>query len=406
MLILKDHSYLVSPARRQHPYVWLRDFILAQTRGYDEDIWRKSVRIVIVHFDTSGRPAGRGIDKTNKVIQAKVQTLERNLSRTRCKAHIEQLLSVLMTSLGAYITHNLHKAAPTAPTDSLRSLARCAFSPPTPIPLLTPLSPPRHPLLPRSAALPRALEENVESDRWEDTISAISNDPIRKEIDDEFRLGVVTRGRDCSPHPPGELQVEVKATAPAGLCLGWASSTVPPTLIASASLPRHIQCLVHTPPEPIDTTGSWSHMGIYHYSGIYYVEFPISLTATTGISAQQVLPSAKEQVGVDCDLWLKGCIQTGIGETRARSAVYWRSAHSGEGDEPQHLEQYDQLEAVEWEVLQEDQGGPPDAAFNTPPATNPETLTAQKSALIIRQFASGFFDIVGSQLVPAAVQGV
>lgn len=85
MLILKDRAHLVSPARRQHPYVWLRDFILAQTRGYDEDIWRKSGRIEVVHRDTDGRPTGRGIDKTNKLIQAKVQTLERNLSRSRCR---------------------------------------------------------------------------------------------------------------------------------------------------------------------------------------------------------------------------------------------------------------------------------------------------------------------------------
>lgn len=85
MLILKDHAHLVSPARRQHPYVWLRDFIQAQTRGYDEDIWRKSGRIVIVHCDGDGRAAGCGIDKTNKLIQAKVQTLERNLSRTQCR---------------------------------------------------------------------------------------------------------------------------------------------------------------------------------------------------------------------------------------------------------------------------------------------------------------------------------
>jgi hypothetical protein len=85
MLILKDHSHLVSPPRRQHPYVWLREFILAQTRGYDEEIWKKFGCIVVVHRDADGRPSGRGIDKTNKVIQAKVQTLERNLSRTRCR---------------------------------------------------------------------------------------------------------------------------------------------------------------------------------------------------------------------------------------------------------------------------------------------------------------------------------
>ena len=85
MVILKDHAYLISPARRQRPYVWLRDFILAQTRGYDEEIWRKHGRIVIVHREADGRSAGRGIDKTNKVIQAKVQTLERNLSRTQCQ---------------------------------------------------------------------------------------------------------------------------------------------------------------------------------------------------------------------------------------------------------------------------------------------------------------------------------
>ena len=85
MLILKGHAHLVSPTRRQHPYVWLRDFILAQTRGYDEDTWKKSGRIMIINHDADGRPAGRGIDKTNKVIQAKVQTLERNLSKTQCR---------------------------------------------------------------------------------------------------------------------------------------------------------------------------------------------------------------------------------------------------------------------------------------------------------------------------------
>jgi hypothetical protein len=84
MLILKDHAHLVSPTRRRYPFVWLRDFILAQTRGYDEDMWRKSGRIMIINRDADGRPAGYGIDKTNKVIQAKVQTLERNLSKTKC----------------------------------------------------------------------------------------------------------------------------------------------------------------------------------------------------------------------------------------------------------------------------------------------------------------------------------
>jgi hypothetical protein len=85
MLVLKDHAHLVSPVRRQHPFVWLRDFIRAQTRGYDEEVWKKHGSIVIVHHDGGGRPTGHGIDKTNKVIQAKVQTLERNLSRTQCR---------------------------------------------------------------------------------------------------------------------------------------------------------------------------------------------------------------------------------------------------------------------------------------------------------------------------------
>jgi hypothetical protein len=314
---------------------------------------------------------------------------------------------MLMTSLGSYITHNLHEAEPTAPPDSLHYLACSSHAPQTPIPLLSPLSPPRHPLLPRLLLQTRALEETVDGDRWKDTVCAIENDRIRKEMDDEFRLGVVTRGRDSGPHLPGELRVETRATSPPGLLLALASSTVPPVLISSASLPRHIQRLVH---RPIDTTDNWSHMGIFHYAGIYYVECPITLTATATqtfkMQSQQGLPSAKGQLGVESDLWLKGTTRTGPGETQARSAVYWRSASSDERDEPQHLEQYDQLEAVEWELVQEDQEDSPAVTFNTPPAANPGPTTAQKSALVIRQFASGFFDIIGSQLAPSALQGV
>jgi hypothetical protein len=408
MLVLKDHAHLISPARRQHPYVWLRDFILAQTRGYDEDTWKKCGSIVIVHRDIDGRPVGRGIDKTNRLIQAKVQTLERNLSRTHCQWRTYTVTSVmLMTSAGSYITHNLQEAAPTAPTDGLRSSASRAHSPPTPIPLLSPLSPPRHPLLPRSVPLPRALDETVDGDRWKDTISAISKERLRKEIDDEFRLGVATRRRDSGPRPPGELRLETRATVPSGLLLALASSTVPLALMSLACLPRHIQHLVQTPPEPINFTNSWPHRSTHHYVGIYYVELPISLTAATaqtlGVSSQQALPSAKEQLGVESDLWLNGRVRTGLGETTVRSAVYWRPTGSGEGDEPQHLEQYDQLEAVEWEPVQENRGLPPAATFNTPCVTNPEPLAAQKSALVIRQFASGFFDIIGSQLVTQGV---
>lgn len=315
---------------------------------------------------------------------------------------------MLMTSLGSYITHNLHEAAPTAPISSLHSLAHRSFSPPTPIPLLTPLSPPRHPLLPRSAPLLRALEETVDSERWNDIRSVVRKDRTRKELDDGFRLGVVTQGRNSGPHPPGQLLVEARATVSPGLLLASASSTVPPALMSSAGLPRHIQHVAHTPPVTINTTSRWSNLGIYHYASIYYVELPISLTATAtqtlGMSSEQVGPSAKGQLSVEGDLWLKGSIWTGLGETKALSAVYWRSASSSEGDKPQHLEQYDQLEAVEWEVVQEDRA--PASTFNTPPATNPEPLKAQKSMLVIRQFASGFFDIIGSQLVPTAVQGV
>jgi hypothetical protein len=201
-----------------------------------------------------------------------------------------------MTSLGSYITHNLHEAAPTAPI--LRSLSCYAFSPPTPIPLLTPLSPPRHPLLPRLEPHQPVFEETVDSERWEDNMLVISNDRIRKEMDDEFRLGAVTRGKGSEPHSLGDLRIETRATVPPGLRLALASSTVPPELISSASLPRNMQGLVHAPLEPIGTTGSWSHMGIYQFSSIYCVELPISLpanpTQTLGVSPQQVLPSAKE----------------------------------------------------------------------------------------------------------------
>jgi len=315
-----------------------------------------------------------------------------------------------MTSLGSYITRNLHEATPTAPTDSLHSLACRPFSPPTPIPLLIPLSPPRHPLLPRQVPLQPAFEETVDSERWNDTILVISKDRIRKEMDDQFRLGVTTRGKGTGPHPPGELRVETRAMAPPGLLLAFTSSTVPPTFMSLTSLPIYIQGLVHAPPEPIDTMGSWSHMDIYQYSSIYYVELPVSLPANAtqrlGASSQQGLPSAKGQLGVESDLWISGSTQNGLGETKARSAVYWRPTSSSDGDEPQHLEQYDQLEAVEWELVQDDQGGPPAATFNKPSVTNPEPHTAQKSALVIRQFASGFFDIIGGQLAPAAVQGV
>ena len=317
---------------------------------------------------------------------------------------------MLTTPLGSYITHDLHEAAPTAPTDSLHSSDRRALTPLTPIPLLTPMSPPRHPLLRRSPPLMRTLEETVDSKIWKDTISAIRKDRIRKEIDDGFRLGVITRRRDSEPHPPGQLQVEARATVLPGLLLAMASSTVPPALMSSAGLPRHIQHLVHTPPEPIDTTISWSYMDISHYASIYYVELPISLKATAmqtlGRLSEQVEPSATGHLSVEGNLWLKGSIRTGLGETKARSAVYWRSASSSERDKPQHLEQYDQLEAVEWEVVQGNQADALASTFNTPPATNPEPVTAQKSALVIRQFASGFFDIIGSQLVLPAVQGV
>jgi len=271
------------------------------------------------------------------------------------------------------------------------------------------MSPPRHPLLPRLGPLPPAIEETVDSDRWEDTISEISKDRIRKEMDDEFRLEIVARGKGSGPHQPWELRLETKATATPGLPLALVSSSVPPMLVCSSSLPRHIQGLVRAPPEPIDTTGSWSHIGIIQYSSIYYVELPIFLpanaTQTLGVSSQQVLPSAKGQMGVENDLWLIGSVENGLGETKARSAVYWKSASSNEGDEPLRLEQYDQLEAVEWEVVQDNQGRPP-ATSNIPPVTNPEPLKARKLALVIRQFASGFFDIIGSQLVPTAVQGV
>ena len=312
---------------------------------------------------------------------------------------------MLITSLGSYITHNLHEAAPTAPADSLHSLTYRTISPPTPIPLLTPLSPPRHPLLPRLVPLPPAFEVTVDSGRWEDTISVINKDRIRKEMDDEFRLGVVTRGKGGGVHPPGELRLETRGTGHPGLLLALASSRVPPTLVSSARLPRHIESLVHAPPEPIDTTGQSSRMGLYRYSSIYYVELPI-ITQTPGVSSQHALPSAKGRLGIENDLWLsRSELQTGLGETEARSAVYWRSASPSEGDEPLHLEQYDQLEAVEWEVMQDNQGGPP-ATSNIPLGANPEPLTAQKSALVIRQFASGFFDIIESQLSPTAVQGV
>ena len=313
---------------------------------------------------------------------------------------------MLITLLGSYITHSLHEAAPTAPTDSPQSLTCRALSPPTPIPLLTPLSPPRHPLFPRLGPLPPAIEETVDSNRWEHTVSVISKDRIRKEMDDEFRLGVVARGKGSGPHQPGELRLETRATVSPGLLLASASSTVPPTLVSSASLPRYILGLVRAPPEPINTTGSWSHMGTNQYSSIYYVKLPILLpsnaTQTLGESSQHGWPSAKGNLGVENDLWLNGSVENGRGETKARSAVYWRSANSCEGDEPLRLEQYDQLEAVEWEVVQDNQDGPP-ATFNTPSVSNPEPLT---EALVIRQFASAFFDIIGSQLVPTAVQGV
>ena len=257
--------------------------------------------------------------------------------------------------------------------------------------------------------LPPAFEVTVDRDRWEDTISGISKDRIRKEMDDEFRLGIVARGNGSGLHPPGELRLETWATGAPGLLLALASSTVPPTLVSSAKLPRHIQRLVHAPPEPADTTGSWSHMGIYQYSSIYYVELPIILPANapqmSGVFTQNVLPSAEGHLGAENDLWLSGSVQTGLGGTEARSAVYWRSASSSEGDEPLHLEQYDQIEAVEWEVVLDNQDGPP-TTFNIPSVANPEPPTAQKSALVIRQFASGFFDVIGSQLVPTAVQGV
>ena len=272
------------------------------------------------------------------------------------------------------------------------------------------MSPPRHPLLPRLVPLPPAFEETVDSGRWEDTISVISKDRIRKEMDDEFRLGVVTRGKGSGLNPPGELRLETWATDHPGLLLALASSTVPPALVSSACLPRHIQGLVHAPPEPIDTAYQSSHMGIYQCSSIYYVELPImhpaNATQTPGVSSQHVLPSAKGRLGIENDLWLsRSVLQTGPGETKARSAVYWRSASPSEGDEPLHLEQYDQLEAVEWEVMLDSQDRPP-ATSNIPSGASPEPLTAQKSALVIRQFASGFFDIIGSQLAPTAVQGV
>jgi hypothetical protein len=288
-------------------------------------------------------------------------------------------------------------------------LARRIISPPTPIPLLTPLSPPRHPLLPRLGPLPPDIEKTIDSDKWKDAISEISKDRIRKEMDDEFRLDVIARGKGSGPHQPGGLRLETRATVPPGIPLALASSTVPPTLIGLASLTRHIQSLVRIPPEPIGTTDSWHRMGTSQYSSMYYVELPIFLPAnathTLGVSPQQVLPSAKGQLGVENDLWLTGSVENGRGETNARSAVYWRSASSSEGDEPLRLEQYDQLEAVEWEVVQDNQGSPP-AAFNIPSIANPGPLTARKLALVIRQFASGFFDIIGSQLVSTAVQGV
>ena len=258
--------------------------------------------------------------------------------------------------------------------------------------------------------LPPVFEVTVDSGRWEDTISVINKDRIRKEMDDEFRLGVVTRRKGSGLHPPGELRLETRATGHLGLLLALASSTVPPTLVSSTRLSRHIQGLVHAPPEPIDTTGKLSCMGIFQCSSIYYAELPIILpanaTQTPGVSSQHVLPSAKGCLGIENDLWLsRSVLQTGLGETEARSAVYWRSASPSEGDEPLHLEQYDQLEAVEWEVMQDNQGGPP-ATFNIPSVADPEPLTVQKSTLVIRQFASGFFDIIESQLSPTAVQGV
>lgn len=228
-------------------------------------------------------------------------------------------------------------------------------------------------------------------------------------MDDEFRLGVVARGKGSGPRQPGELRLETRATVSPGLLLASASSTVPPTLISSASLPRYILGLVCAPPEPTNTTGSWSHMGTNQYSSIYYVELPILLpsnaTQRSGVSSQQGLPPAKGNLGVENDLWLNGSVGNGLGGTKARSAVYWRSASSCEGDEPLRLEQYDQLEAVEWEIVQDNQDGPP-STFNIPSVSNPEPLTARKSALVIRQFASAFFDMIGSQLVPTAVQGV
>jgi hypothetical protein len=154
--------------------------------------------------------------------------------------------------------------------------------------------------------------------------------------------------------------------------------------------------------------GSWSRGDIYHYSNIYYVEFPIALRATVSppprTSLQKGLPSIKEHTSIESDMWLKGSIRIGLGETKARSAVYWTG--SGEVDEPQHLEQYDQLEAVEWEIVQEGRGGQDDQeVFNGPSVTGPGAITAQKSTLVIRQFASGFFDIIGSQMVVPDVQG-